>query len=86
MLTYILDALRQREGALGTVWITLGLTNLAMWLAGGVFAAGRPFVLGLMIAACTGVTLFMTGDWLIIGIVTDDRIAIKHQFIGYFAI
>ena len=61
MVSYILDAMRYREGALGSVWITLGSINLSMLLSGAVFAAQRPLSLSLLIAICNGTTLFTTG-------------------------
>ena len=61
MVTYMLDAMRYREGALGAVWATLGSVNLSIWVSGALFMGHRPFILSFMIGICSGISLFITG-------------------------
>ena len=61
MLTYTMDALRYREGALAAIWLSLGLTNLSLLFTTAALALERGVVLSLLTAICNGSTLFMTG-------------------------
>eukprot|EP00884_Botryococcus_braunii_P004652 jgi/Botrbrau1/14188/Bobra.182_3s0121.1 len=63
MVTYILDALRYREGTFGAVWLSLGATNLSFLISGASFSRTRPFVLGGFMAASTGSLFFLIGVW-----------------------
>ena len=62
MVTYILDALRYKEAALGAVWVTLGSMNLLMLLSGAMFAVGRPIILSILLMLMNGATLLLIGD------------------------
>ena len=62
MLTYTMDALRYREGALAAVWLSLGLTNLSLLFTTASLALERGILLSLLTAVCNGATLFMTGE------------------------
>ena len=62
MVAYILDAARYREGALGSIWLTMGLVNMSLWFSEAVFFSTRPLVMSIMIAIGAGITLFTTGD------------------------
>ncbi|KAK9838795.1 hypothetical protein WJX74_003461 [Apatococcus lobatus] len=67
MVAYILDSLQSRMGALGAVWISLGLTNLAciVNLALPLFnaAANESIMMSVLLAFAMGLTLFLTGIW-----------------------
>lgn len=62
MITYILDALRYREGTFGAVWLTLGAANLSLLISGASFSRSRSIPLGIFIAASNGSLLFLTGE------------------------
>ncbi|KAK9785342.1 hypothetical protein WJX73_005937 [Symbiochloris irregularis] len=62
MVTYILDTLRYREGALAAIWIMLGATNFGLILT-TVFLSQDRNVLSLLIALTNGLLLFLTGTW-----------------------
>ena len=66
MVAYILDSLQSRMGALGAVWISLGLTNLACLvnLALPLFhtAAYESIMMSVLLAFAMGLTLFLTGQ------------------------
>lgn len=64
MVTYMLDAMRYREGALGAIWVTLGSVNLSIWVSGALFMGHRPFIMSFMIGICSGISLFITGSAL----------------------
>jgi hypothetical protein len=64
MITYILDALRYREGTFGAVWLTLGAANLSLLISGAAFSRSRSIALGFFIAASNGSLLFLTGKSL----------------------
>jgi hypothetical protein len=66
MITYILDALRYREGTFGAVWLALGATNLSLVLSGASFSRSRPILMGVLMAASTGSLLFLTGGYNLI--------------------
>lgn len=57
-----MDALRYREGALGAIWITLGLVNLSMLISEASFGGDGPLILSAMISLCSGCNLFLTGE------------------------
>ena len=61
MLTYTLDALRYREGALASIWLSLGLTNLSLLYTAASLVWERGVLLSLLTAVCNGSILFMTG-------------------------
>lgn len=65
MVAYMLDSLQSRMGALGAVWISLGLTNLACMvnLALPLFqpSANESTLMSLLLAFAMGLTLFLTG-------------------------
>jgi hypothetical protein len=56
-----MDALRYREGALGAIWITMGLVNLSMLISEASFGGDGPLLLSAMISLCSGASLFMLG-------------------------
>lgn len=60
-VAYIMDALRYREGALGAIWITLGLANLSMLASEASFGGGNPLLLSAAVSLCSGSTLFLVG-------------------------
>lgn len=60
MVTYLLDALRYREGALAAVWLTLGAANMGLILT-ATFMAQRPIPLAALMALCNGFLLALTG-------------------------
>ena len=66
MVAYILDSLQSRMGALGAVWISLGLTNLACManLALPLIhpAANESILMSVLLAFAMGLTLFLTGQ------------------------
>ena len=47
-MTYILDAMRQREGALYTIWLTMGLVNLTMLVSEATFGGSGPLLLSAL--------------------------------------
>ena len=58
----MMDALRYREGALGAIWITLGLGNLSMFVSEASFGGGgNPLLLSAAISLGSGSTLFLVG-------------------------
>lgn len=61
MVAYVLDALRQKEGAFAAVWVTLGVVNLTLLFTGAAFPDGRPIPLGLCVMVTNGATLLLTG-------------------------
>lgn len=61
MMSYTLDTMRLKEGALLAVWMTLGVVNLSFWLSSRLFTPGRPLLLSILIALCITTTLFTTG-------------------------
>ena len=76
MLTFIMDALRYREGALAAVWLSLGLTNMSLLFTTASLALERGIVLSLLTAVCNGSVLFMTGAAMHAGVwsaVLKDR-------------
>ena len=60
-VAYIMDALRYREGALGAIWITLGLANLSMLASEASFGGSNPLFLSAAVSLCSGSTLFLVG-------------------------
>ena len=56
-----MDALRYREGALGAIWITLGLVNLSMLVSEASFGGPSPLILSAAVSLCSGSTLFLVG-------------------------
>lgn len=60
-VAYIMDALRYREGALGAIWITLGLVNLSMLVSEASFGGPSPLILSAAVSLCSGSTLFLVG-------------------------
>ncbi|CAK0743676.1 hypothetical protein CVIRNUC_001488 [Coccomyxa viridis] len=63
MVAYMMDALRYREGALGAIWITLGLGNLSMFVSEASFGGGNPLLLSAAVSFGSGSTLFLVGVW-----------------------
>ena len=61
-MTYVMDALRQKEGAFAAVWVTLGAVNLTLLLTGAAFTHGRPILLGICLTVANGATLLLTGE------------------------
>ncbi|KAK9824524.1 hypothetical protein WJX72_011089 [[Myrmecia] bisecta] len=61
MVTYILDAMRYREGAIGAIWLTLGMCNLSLVFTS--LTSPRPIPLSILVSIINGTTLFMTGVW-----------------------
>ena len=63
MVAYILDSLESREGALGALWISLGVTNLACMasLVLSFLQTNESIVMSLALAFSIGLTLFLTG-------------------------
>ena len=61
-VAYIMDVLRYREGALGAIWITLGLANLSMLVSEASFGGSNPILLSAAISLCSGSTLFIVGE------------------------
>jgi len=63
MAAYLLDALRQKEAALGAVWMTLAAANLFLITGAWIGGDARPLALSLLsLAVCSGV-LFLLGCW-----------------------
>ena len=60
-VAYMMDALRYREGALGAIWITLGLVNLSMLISEASFGGPSPLILSAAVSLCSGSTLFLIG-------------------------
>ena len=60
----MMDALRYREGALGAIWITLGLGNLSMFVSEASFGGGNPLLLSAAVSFGSGSTLFLVGELL----------------------
>lgn len=58
-----MDALRYREGALGAIWITLGLANLSMLVSEASLGGSNPILLSAAVSLCSGSTLFLVGEW-----------------------
>ena len=65
MITYTLDALRYREGAISAVWLTLGLTNMSMLISGAAFGGQNPIIFAMLVSMSSGFLLFLTGEWLL---------------------
>lgn len=61
MVAYVLDALRQKEGAFAAIWVTLGVVNLTLLVTASAFPPGRPVILGLCVMIMNGATLLITG-------------------------
>ena len=61
-VAYIMDVVRYREGALGAIWITLGLANLSMLVSESSFGGSNPILLSAAISLCSGSTLFIVGE------------------------
>lgn len=63
MAAYLLDAMRQREGSLAAVWLTLAAVNLFLITSSSIDHGSRPLLLCLMaLGLCSGV-LFVAGCW-----------------------
>lgn len=62
MVSYILDAIRYREGALGAIWVTLGAVNLSLCFSEASFLSNRPVTMSVMTAICSGILLFVVGE------------------------
>lgn len=60
MVTYILDRLRYREGALAAVWMMLGATNFGLIIT-TVFQSQELSILSFLIALSNGLLLFLIG-------------------------
>ena len=63
LLAYLLDLLRQGEGALGVIWVTLVSVYLSLVFGDGTRAPGRPAVLEVLMLLGLGQTLFLLGAW-----------------------
>ncbi|KAI3433444.1 hypothetical protein D9Q98_003258 [Chlorella vulgaris] len=63
MSTYILDALRYKEGAFMASWITMGSANLAMIFSTLLMKSEASIPLTLLIFVLNGLTLFLAGLW-----------------------
>lgn len=77
MVSYILDAIRYREGALAAIWLTLGTVNLSLWFSEACFLSNRPLVMSFMISICSGITLFATGK--------QQSIFLFREVLGHFS-
>ncbi len=73
-----MDALRYREGALGAIWITLGLVNLSMLVSDASFGGPSPLILSAAVSLCSGSTLFLVGAPLP-GAMTPHLYRILHR-------
>lgn len=62
MVAYVLDALRQKEGAFAAIWVTLGAVNLTLIFTAAAFPPGRPIILGLCVMVANGATLLLAGQ------------------------
>ena len=62
IVSYVLDAMRQKEAAFAAVWLTLGGVNLTLLFTGAAFPPGRPLPLGLLIMGVNGATLLVAGQ------------------------
>lgn len=62
MVAYVLDALRQKEGAFAAIWVTLGAVNLTLIFTAAAFPQGRPIILGLCVMVANGATLLLAGQ------------------------
>ena len=56
-----MDAMRYREGALGAVWLSMGLVNLSMLVSEASFGGPSPLPLAALVSLLSGSTLFLTG-------------------------
>jgi hypothetical protein len=63
MVAYVLDALRQKEGAFAAIWVTLGAVNLTLIFTAAAFPPGRPVILGLCVMVANGATLLLAGQY-----------------------
>lgn len=62
IVSYVLDAMRQKEAAFAAVWLTLGGVNLTLLFTGAAFPPGRPLPLGLLIMGVNSATLLVAGQ------------------------
>ena len=67
IVSYVLDALRQKEAAFAAIWITLGGINLTLLFTGASFPPGRPWTLGVLMMLVSGAALLLSGKLLILG-------------------
>lgn len=63
MATYILDAMRYKEGAFMAVWLTMGAANLAAIFSALLLKSDAPVALTLLTFLLNGLTLFLAGGW-----------------------
>ncbi|EFN59471.1 expressed protein [Chlorella variabilis] len=63
MATYILDALRYKEGAFMASWLTMGAANLAMIFSTLLLKSEASIPLTLLIFVLNGMSLFLAGLW-----------------------
>lgn len=61
MSTYILDALRYKEGAFMAAWLTMGAANLAMIFSTLLLKSEGGLALTLAIFVLNALALFLTG-------------------------
>jgi hypothetical protein len=61
MSTYILDALRYKEGAFMASWLTMGAANLAMIFSTLLLRSETSIPLTLLIFVLNGLSLFLAG-------------------------
>ena len=71
MVAYVLDALRQKEGAFAAIWVTLGAVNLTLIFTAAAFPQGRPIILGLCVMVANGATLLLAGEC--------NRLHVRHM-------
>lgn len=64
MATYILDALRYKEGAFMASWLTMGAANLAMIFSTLLLKSEASIPLTLLIFVLNGMSLFLAGEVL----------------------
>ena len=63
MATYILDALRYKEGAFLAAWLTMGAANLAMVFSQLLLKSEGGAALTLLVFALNAAALFLAGLW-----------------------
>ncbi|PSC73750.1 no exine formation 1 [Micractinium conductrix] len=63
MSTYILDALRYKEGAFTAAWLTMGAAQVAMIFSQLLLRSEAPVGLTLLIFLLNALTLFLAGLW-----------------------
>jgi hypothetical protein len=63
MATYILDAMRYKEGAFMAVWLTMGGANLAAIFSALLLKSDAPVALTLLTFLLNALTLFLAGLW-----------------------